>query len=160
VDARTAPASSDIAFRPERFFLGRTEGDGFVRDPLGRIARRCRVETTGQYNSARAAIEFDEVFTYDDGEVDVWRWVMTHGGDGRYVAAEALAGAGITGQQWRGDYHLSFRRPVGPAKGALAPRFRTRFTLLSPTSALKLAKVSLFGLPLGELTATHHKVGD
>lgn len=150
----------DVAFRPESFFLGRTEGAGFVRDPIGRIVRRCYVETVGQFNAGRSAIEFDEVFTYDDGEVDVWRWVMTRGSDGRYVAAESLAGAGITGHLWRGDYLLSFRRPVGQAKGVLAPHFRTRLTMLRPGSALKVAKVSLFGIPLGVLTAAHTRVDD
>jgi hypothetical protein len=154
--ARLGPVG--LAFHPETFFLGRTDGAGVVRDPFGRIVRRCRVSTDGALAPAPAAIRFDEVFSYDDGEVDTWRWVMTAGRDGRYVAAEAKAGSGIAGERRGDDYVLSFRRPVDRLAGWLAPRFHTSFTMLSADTALKRAAVSLAGLPLGVLTAIHRRV--
>jgi Protein of unknown function (DUF3833) len=149
-----------LAFEPESFFLGRTEGAGVVRDPFGRITRRCHVVTDGSYSAAQGALRFDETFTYDDGEVDVWRWVMRAGHEGRYVAAEAKAGVGITGELRGGDYVLAFRRPVGRATGPLSPRFLSRITLLAPGLALKRAEVSLFGMPLGSLSAVHRRMAD
>jgi hypothetical protein len=159
-----APAQSAVrpplalTFAPEAFFLGKTEGAGVIRDPLGRITRRCRISTDGAFSTAQGTLRFDETFVYDDGEVDVWRWVMQAGREGRYVAAEAKAGAGITGDMRGGDYVLAFRRPVGRAAGFLAPHFLTRFTLLAPDLALKRADVSLFGVPLGCLSAVHRRV--
>jgi len=147
-----------LAFEPEAFFLGRTEGAGVVRDPFGRIVRRCHVSTDGSYSAVHGALRFDETFIYDDGEVDVWRWVMQPGREGRYVAAESKAGVGITGEQRGGEYVLAFRRPVGRVAGLLAPRFISRFTMLTPDLALKQADVSLFGLPLGRLSAVHRRV--
>lgn len=159
--ATAAPRPSiALSFAPEAFFLGRTEGAGVVRDPFGRIVRRCRIATEGAYSAAQGALRFDETFTYDDGEIDVWRWVMQAGREGRYVAAEAKAGAGIAGELRGGDYVLAFRRPVGRAAGAFSPHFRSRFTLLAPNLALKRADVSLFGLPLASLTAVHQRVTD
>jgi hypothetical protein len=149
-----------LSFAPESFFLGRTEGAGVVRDPFGRIMRRCRIATEGAYSAAQGALRFDETFTYDDGEIDVWRWVMQAGREGRYVAAEAKAGAGIAGELRGGDYVLAFRRPVGRAAGALSPHFRSRFTMLAPDLALKRADITLFGLPLACLTAVHRRVAD
>jgi hypothetical protein len=149
-----------LVFAPETFFLGRTEGGGVVRDPFGRIVRRCHVATEGSYSAGQGALRFDETFTYDDGEVDVWRWVMRAGREGRYVAAEAKAGAGITGEVRSGDYVLAFRRPLGKAVGPLAPHFLTRFTLLAPDLALKAVDVTLFGLPLGRLSAVHRRISD
>ena len=159
-DGRAAPLGpgGDLTFRPEVFFLGRTEGSGVVRDPLGRIVRRCAIYTEGVFAPAYSAIHFDETFAYDDGEVDVWRWAMTAGADGRYVAAEAVAGAGIVGERRGAEYVLSFRRPVGKAAGFLAPRFSTRFTLLSADVALKQASVRVLGLPVGRMTAIHRRV--
>jgi hypothetical protein len=147
-----------LPFQPEVYFLGRTQGAGVVRDPFGRVVRRCVVTTEGSLSAGHGAIRFEEVFAYDDGEVDVWRWAMSPSRDGRYVAAEAKAGAGITGERRGADYVLSFRRPVGRAAGPLAPRFETRFTQLTAELALKRASVSLFGLPLGQLTAVHRRV--
>jgi hypothetical protein len=152
--------AAEAHFRPESFFVGRTEGGGVVRDPFGRIARRCAVTTWGVFDPHRQSVRFEETFAYDDGEVDVWRWVMSAGGDGRYVAAEALAGAGITGERRGGDYCLTFRRPVGKATGWLRPRFATRFSLLAPDLAFKQSRVTLMGIPVGVLTAVHRRVED
>jgi hypothetical protein len=155
LSVRRPPA---LAFAPETFFLGRTEGAGVVRDPIGRIVRHCRITTEGAYSAAQSAVRFDEVFTYDDGEVDVWRWAMQAGRDGRYVAAEAKAGTGIAGEQRGGEYLLAFRRPYGRATGLIAPHYQSRFTLLAPDLAMKRADVSLFGVPLGQLSAVHRRV--
>jgi hypothetical protein len=144
------------AFRPEVFFIGRTEGWGVARGPTGRIVRRCRILTDGELADAYRAIHFDETFQWDDGEADEWRWAMTRGLDGRYVAAEALAGAGIQGRYDGGDYLLSFRRPLRP-DGGPRPRFVTRFTQISETVALKSVRIFMFGLPIGSLTAFHRR---
>ena len=152
------PPASGLVFQPESFFLGRTEGAGVVHDLFGRRVRRCRITTRGVPLVGRAAIQLVEEFAYDDGEIDVWRWVMSPSRNGRYLVAEAKAGAGIAGEVRGGDYQLAFRRPMGRAAGWLAPRFSTRFTLLSPELALKRAKVSLFGAPLGSLLAIHRRV--
>lgn len=157
VDSKTLYAG-DKMFRPEVFFVGRTEGSGIVRDPFGRVIRRCEIVTEGTADPSRQTIQLTETFTYDDGEVDVWRWVMTHARDGRYVAAESQAGAGITGQRVGDDYSLSFSRPTGAAKGVASPRYATRFTMLAQDVALKSVRVSLFGLPIGAMTAIHRRV--
>ena len=157
MDARTTPLG-DTRFRPEVFFLGRTEGAGVVRDSLGRVMRRCEVVTEGAAHDAYDAIHFDETFTYDDGEVDIWRWAMTRGADDQYVAAEATAGSRIVGRRIGDDYALSFQRDVGRAKGLAAPRFFTRFTLLGPDLALKSVKITMLGLPVAAMTAVHRRV--
>ncbi|MHB8529681.1 MAG: DUF3833 family protein [Caulobacteraceae bacterium] len=157
MDARTRYAG-ELVFRPETFFLGRTEGAGIVRDLFGRVQRRCEIFTVGSNHDAYDAIHFDETFTYDDGQTEVWRWAMTVGPDGRYMAAEAVAGSGITGRRAGDDYILAFHRPVGPAKGLAAPRFSTRFTLLAPDLAFKQVRISLLGAPMGEMTAVHRRV--
>jgi hypothetical protein len=169
VEERNAPAlartealarpARDLTFRPEHFFLGRTEGEGVVRDPFGRVARRCAIRTDGAFSTAYGAIEFNETFAYDDGEVDIWRWAMTAGPDGRYVAAEAVAGAGIVGERRGDDYVLSFRRPHGRASGLLTPHFATRFTLLSAGVALKQATISILGLRIATMIAVHRRAG-
>ncbi|HEY5106422.1 MAG TPA: DUF3833 family protein [Caulobacteraceae bacterium] len=157
MDTRTTYAG-DTVFRPEVFFLGRTEGSGVVRDSFGRVVRRCEIATSGAPHSSYGAIHFDETFTYDDGEVDVWRWALTCGADGRYVAAEAVAGSGIGGQRQGDDYVFSFRRPVGRARGLTAPTFSTRLTLLAPDLALRSVRIRLFGAPVGAMTAIHRRV--
>jgi hypothetical protein len=157
-ESLTWPAGA-LAFAPETFFLGRTEGAGVVRDMFGRIVRRCQITTVGAFSAAQQALRFDEVFAYDDGEIDTWRWVMQPGRDGRYIAAEAKAGTGLAGERQGDDYVISFHRPVGRARGPLTPHYRTRFTMLAPDLAMKRVDISLVGAPLGSLSAFHRHVG-
>jgi len=160
-EAEPAPIPApvgELPFRPEVFFLGRTEGAGVTRDVLDRVVRRFTITTTGVFDPAHRAIHFDETFAYDDGEVELWRWVMAPGRGGRYVAAEARAGAGIAGERRGPDYLISFRRPHGKARGLLAPHFSARFTLLAPDIALRRANVSLLGVPVGALHAVHRRL--
>ena len=157
MDVKTS-VMGDTIFRPEKFFVGRTEGSGIVRDAFGRILRRCEIVTMGSRQASYGALQMDETFTYDDGEVDVWRWVVTAGGDGRYIASEQVAGSGIVAHRNGGDYVLAFHRPTSRTPKWLAPRYATRFSLLSADIALKTAKVSLLGAPIAVLTAIHRRV--
>ena len=128
-----------------------------ARGPVGRLHRRCRIVTEGRLDDAFRAVNFDETLHWEDGDEDIWRWAMTRGLDGRYVAAEALAGPGIQGRYDGADYLLAFRRPLRPGGGP-RPRFVTRFTQITPSVALKTVRISLLGLPLGQLTAFHRRV--
>jgi hypothetical protein len=145
-----------LVFRPESFFLGRTEGEGVVQDLLGR-RRRCRIATHGIADGDYDAVQFQETFHYDDGERDEWQWVIARGFDGRYIAREGLAGPGLVGRIDGDDYCIAFRRPARPGARGPAMHYRTRFTLLSPETALKRAQVSLFGLPVASMTAFHRR---
>ncbi|HEX6859496.1 MAG TPA: DUF3833 family protein [Caulobacteraceae bacterium] len=145
-------------FRPEQFFVGRTEGWGVVRE-LGGRRRRCQIITEGHLDESYQALHFDETFTFDDGETQQWRWAMTRGRDGRYVAAEAMVGAGIVGRHdKRGDYVLNFRRPLRPEGGFPTPSYNTRFTLTSANSALKRVRIGVLGLTVATMTAVHERV--
>lgn len=149
---------SDTTFRPESFFDGRTEGGGVMRDPFGRMMRRCEIVTVGSRRASYGALQFEETFTFDDGEVDLWRWVVTAGGDGRYMASERIAGSGIVGQSDGDDYVVAFNRAAGRARGLTAPRYATRFTLLTADMALKVVRISVLGAPVAVLTAVHRRV--
>jgi hypothetical protein len=151
--------TDDQAFRPETFFLGQTTGSGVVRDPLSRITRRFRVDTRGQRDQAYGAINFDETFAYDSGEVEVLRWVISAAGPGRYVLAEATAGSGIVAHVRRGDLVFAYSRPSGAARGLAAPRYSVRMTMLAPETVLKSVRISLLGAPMGHVTAIHRRIG-
>ncbi|MEO7026399.1 MAG: DUF3833 family protein [Caulobacteraceae bacterium] len=153
-----ASRAATNVFRPDVFFLGRTEGAGILRDPSGRDRCRFTVATTGHSRPGRPEIEIRATFTFEDGEADAWRWVMRDSGAGNYLVAEARAGAGIIGTYRGGDYVLRFRRPLGPARGMIAPRFVSRLTSLGPAVALKTVSIDILGVPLGNLTAVLHRL--
>ena len=147
-------------FKPDLFFLSRTEGRGEVRDLTGRLIDRCEIVTEGSWDHNHGALSFDETYTYDDGQIDVLRWTFAPDAQGRMSASEATVTAPVRGWSDGGDYRLRFKRRGGPrAPGNLALTYNVRFTLLQPDLALKVAKVGLLGLTLGKMTAFHRRVG-
>lgn len=141
-------------FLPDRFFLGHGSGFGIDRDPFGRIVRRCVIDTIGQRHRTREAICVDETLTYDDGEVQAWRWVLSQADPGRYIIAELQAGSGhIAMHGAGGDFVFSFRR----RRRLLSSRHRTRFTMLSDNTALETTWVSVLGVPRLHFTAVRHR---
>lgn len=150
-------ALAPLIFRPESFFLGRTEGWAEARPLVGGKTRRARVTTQGHLDDAYSALHVEETFEWESGASEIWRWVMTRGLDGRYVASEAQAGAGIVGRHEGGDYLLDFRRPLSPGARLIRGGYVTRFSMLSATVALKRVRLSLLGLPLAVMVAEHHR---
>jgi hypothetical protein len=136
------------------FFLGRTEGAGVDRDLLGRTLRRCTIRTEG---TSMSAICVEEVMTYDDGEVQNWRWVLGEAGDGRYLVAEARAGSGhMVERRGDGDFVVSFRR----TRHWISRRHMTRYTMLDDSLSLESTTVSFLGIPQLVFTAIRRRVAD
>jgi len=149
--------SHDFTFRPEVFFLGRTEGSGIDRDLLGRTTRRCTICTEGVMRTSMSAICVDEVITYDDGEVQRWRWVLSGAGDGRYLVAEAQAGSGhMVERRGDGDFVVSFRR----TRDWISQRHMTRYTMLDEFVSLESTTVSFLGIPRTMFTAIRRRIAD
>lgn len=146
------------AFQPDHFFLSRTEGRGLVRDLTGRLIDRCAISTEGAWDHAHGALRFDETFTYDDGLVDVLHWTFAPDARGRMSASEANVTAPVRGWTDGEDYRLRFKRRGGPRAGKLELTYQVRFTLMQPDLALKLVRLKLFGITLGEMTAFHRRL--
>lgn len=157
MDVRVNIAAEHL-FRPEIFFLGRTEGSGVLRPLFGGATRHCSITTSGERRAAYGALSLEETFAFTDGEVDIWRWVISASGDGKYIASEQSAGSGIAGHHAGNDYVINFHRPLGVGKGPLSPGYRTRFTLLAPDLALKQVRVSVLGAPVATFTGVHRRL--
>lgn len=146
------------AFQPDHFFLSRTEGRGLVRDLGGRLIDRCAITTEGAWDHDYGALHFDETFTYEDGLVDILRWTFAPDAQGRMSASEASVTAPVRGWTDGADYRLRFRHRGGPRVGRLQLTYNVRFTLMQPDLALKIVRLSLFGLTVGEMTAFHRRL--
>lgn len=153
------PPATEIGFRPETFFLGRTEGTGIIRNVLGAIIWRVAVRTEGTPHPTYPAIDMKQVFTFDDGDVQIWRWTIQPTADSRYLIAESQAGPGIVGRRAGSDFLLEFNRPTAWAPPITRPHFSARFTALAEDVALETVRIGLLGAPLARLTTIHRKVG-
>jgi hypothetical protein len=146
------------AFQPDLFFLSRTEGRGLVRDLTGRLIDGCSITTLGVWDHDYGALRFDETFVYDSGLRDVLNWTFAPDAQGRMSASEANITAPVRGWAAGADYHLRFKRRGGPRAERLTLTYNVRFTLMQPDLALKVVRLSLFGLTLGEMIAFHRRI--
>jgi hypothetical protein len=156
--AAVANGTSRPVFEPDRFFLSRTTGHGVVRDLGGRLIGRCAITTLGVWDHDYGALHFDETFVYEDGRTDILNWTFAPDAQGRMSASEPSITAPVRGWADGEDYRLRFKRRGGPGTGRLVLTYDVRFTLMQPDLALKRARLKLFGVTLGEMTAFHRRL--
>ncbi len=143
--------------RLERFFLGETRADGIFQDRFGTVRRRFFVAITGTMQDG--ALVLDEHFTYDDGERDTRCWTIEPVGEHGYVG-RANDVIGTASGEAKGNelgWRYQMRLQIGTRKWTVW--FDDRFFLLDETLLLNSARVSKFGLLLGEATIVFRKPG-
>ncbi len=145
-------------FEPDRFFLGKTQGGGIVRDLSGKLIERCKISTQGWYNSKLAAMHFDETFVYEAGRTDILNWTFIVDVEGRMTATEPTTLGAVQGWVDGEDYRLRFRRRGEPPLPSIPVTYDVRFSAVSTDTVLKVARLKLFGVTLGMMTAFHRRL--
>ena len=151
-------AFDELAFRPDHFFLSPTQGWGLVRDGFGRLIDRCAITTEGRWDHNYGALHFDETFTYDSGLRETLNWAITPTAQGRMSATEASVTSPVRAWSEGRDYRLRFKRAAPPPNQTTTLLYDVCFTLLEPGMALKVARLKLFGVTVGVMTAYHRQV--
>ena len=144
-------------FDPVRFFSGKFVAQGMFVHRFGSVQRRFAAEINCRANDNQT--ELHEAFIYDNGETEQRIWVIKKNEDGSYVAdTDDVAGHAygeVNGPvfKMRYDFFLNiFGRRV-------KVRFNDIMVRQTDTTILNRAKVSKFGLLLGELVITFTKAG-
>ena len=142
----------------EEYFAGQTRAWGLFEDRFGDLRRQFVVDIEGRWDGRELVL--DEHFTYADGEPDprVWRIVKkddhTYEGRADDVLGTATGVAYGNALNWRYDMDLK----VGDNT------WRVRFDdwmFLQPDGVLiNRARVSKFGLEIGEVTLVFRKVAN
>lgn len=154
-----APAKVErLVFRPERFFDGRLNGWGVVRDVSGRVIQRYTIEVEGGWVDLERAFHLQETYRFDNGVTDAVRWTLSQDDEGQYVGREERAGSAVHGR-WDGpDYRLRMVRPTRTSRGGyIRLGLDVRFTMIDPSVAISLSRVSRWGLPIASLAAFYRR---
>jgi len=144
-------------FEPDRFFLGVTRGSGLIRDLSGRLIDRCEITTQGWWNHQLGAMHFDETFVYGTGRTDILNWTFRPDPQGRLLASEPTTAGEVRGWTDGEDYRLRFRRRGEPPLTSIYLTYDVRLSSMSPDAVLKIARLKLFGVTLGVMTAFHRR---
>ncbi|WP_084332541.1 DUF3833 domain-containing protein [Marinobacterium jannaschii] len=135
---------------PEEYFDGRVMAWGIFEDRFGTLRREFRVDIDGRWDGQTLLLK--EYFSYSDGEKQRRIWTIRPQGNGRYsgtapdiVGAAAGLAAG-NALNWR--YQMDLK--VGDREWRV--RFNDWMFLQPDGSLINRAKVSKWGLGLGEVT--------
>ncbi|MEK8030434.1 DUF3833 domain-containing protein [Ideonella sp. DXS29W] len=139
----------------QTYFNGPLTAHGVFTDRSGKVVRRFTVDLVGRWDGAQGTLEED--FRYSDGQTQRRVWHLTRGPDGRYtgraddVVGQAEGQARGNALNWR--YTLAL-----PVDGRVwHVQFDDWMWLVDDRVMLNKAKMSKFGIDLGEVTLAFHK---
>ncbi len=137
--------------RPERFFDGRTRGDGMLH-LRGRESRTLRVEGQGRAEHD-GTFRLDQTVTYADGTTEMRSFHMRRVDDTHYIATLSDAKGEVMAETIGNRFHLHYllRQPAV---------YMDQNLYLQPDgrTALNEATVTLLGVPVARLSETIRKI--
>ncbi|NVJ51805.1 MAG: DUF3833 domain-containing protein [Gammaproteobacteria bacterium] len=147
---------SSPEFKLETFFNGKLVAYGTFQDRSGEVTRRFRVEMVGTWEGNKGVL--DEDFYYDDGATEKRIWRLEKLAPGRYrgtaddVVGEAIGETQGFALNWKYELLL----PVDDDVYQLA--FDDWMFLVTENHVINRAKVTKFGIEVGQVTLSIHKL--
>lgn len=144
------PGSEGPPLRLERFFAGRTSGEGRFVSAIAGVDRAFTVTTRGRFDGTTLTLVEDFVFA--DGERDRKTWRFEKAGEGRWIGRREDV-VGTADVRADGDgIRLSYDADVkGKDGGVTRLRFEDVLVPEGPRRVRNLAVVSKFGVPVGRV---------
>ena len=151
-------ADTRPVFRPEEYFLGRTEGWGVMQDRFGILRRQFRIEANGEWNATDQALSLREIYRFNDGQVDQLEWTLRPVGSDRYTATEPRVEGVAEGVRAGNAFRWTYvRRVPQPDGGEQALTFEDWFWLQDADVLIARASVRRFGIELATLSVFYRK---
>jgi hypothetical protein len=143
-------ARSDPIFNVERFFAGRTRGEGSLKIMM-RGAEEVRVEGSGRVEPDGSLI-LDQIVRRGERPPQKRQWRFRNAGPGRYSGTLTDAAGRVSGEVRGNMVHLSY-----PMKGGVHAE---QWIYLQPDgrTALNRMAIKKFGMTVGRLDETIRKV--
>jgi hypothetical protein len=151
----TTPTPPPSQFVPEDFFKGHLKASGMFIDRFGNIQKRFSARVICE--PANDGFILNEHFTFDDGKQETRIWHIQKASNQQYIgktddvrdkATGVLTNIGL---HWRYDFYLElFGRRV-------LVNFNDKMIMQSSDVVLNHAKITKFGLKLGELFISFHR---
>ena len=121
----------------------------------GRVERRFVADMRGDWNGNTGTL--DERFRFADGEVGDRCWTMTFADDGSFVATAPDVEGHAVGRQCGNAAAMRYRLRVPRGNGEIVVGLEDWFYLLHDGTLINKARMSKFGLKVGELVVSFRK---
>ncbi len=121
----------------------------------GRVERRFVAHMLGTWRGNRGTLE--EEFRFADGEIGERCWTMTFADDGTFTATAADVEGDAVGRQSGNAAVMRYRLRLPRGKGEIVVDMVDWFYLMDDGTLINKARMSKFGLKVGELVVSFRK---
>ncbi|WP_236954011.1 DUF3833 domain-containing protein [Marinobacter salinus] len=143
------------ALIPEQFFTGELSARGVVKDFTGEVIRTFDADITASWADDGTGT-LDEIFRFDDGEVQTRVWNLTPAEQGYLATAGDVVEPGT--MQWRGNaIHMNYVLQVAYGDGTLNVRMDDWMYLITPDTLINQTTMSKWGIDVGEIVLVIQK---
>ena len=137
------------------YLNGRLSASGVFVGLSGRVERRFTIDMVGRWSGSTGTL--DERFHYDDGRTDDRRWNLIFADDGTFSATAHDVEGAATGVQCGCAAAMRYRLRVPRANGTILVGMEDWFYLTDDGTLINRARMSKFGLKVGELFVSLRK---
>lgn len=134
---------------PERFFQGELVARGVVRNHAGEVIRTFDADIIASWDENGVGT-LDEVFRFDDGEVQTRVWTLTPEGDGYHATAGDVVSPGM--MRWQGNaIHMNYVLRLDYGDGTLDVTMDDWMHLITPDTLINQTEMKKWGFTVGEV---------
>ena len=155
-----SPSLEDYADRtpelvPEQFFTGELSARGVVKNFSGEVIRTFDADISASWDDEGVGT-LDEVFRFNDGEVQTRVWTLTPIDDGYHADAGDVVEPGT--MRWSGNaIHMNYVLRVAYGDGTLDVRMDDWMYLITPDTLINQTTMSKWGIDVGEVVLVIQK---
>ncbi len=140
---------------PEQFFQGELSARGVVKDISGEVIRTFDADITASWDENGTGT-LDEVFRFDDGEVQTRVWTLTPEGEGYHATAGDVVEPGT--MRWSGNaIHMDYVLSIARDSGTIDVRMDDWMYLVTPDTLINETTMSKWGVDVGEVVLVIQK---
>lgn len=142
-------AGREPALDPREFFQGELTARGIVKDYSGEVIRTFDADISASWN-AQGVGTLDEVFRFDDGEVQTRVWTLQPVDNGYRATAGDVVEPGL--MQSRGNaIHMNYVLRVPYGDDTLDVRMDDWMYAVTPDTVINETGMSKWGVTVGEI---------
>lgn len=140
---------------PQDFFSGELSARGVVKDISGEVIRTFDADITASWDEQGVGT-LDEVFRFDDGEVQTRVWTLTPVDDGYHATAGDVTEPGI--MRWSGNaIHMNYVLNIAREDSTIDVRMDDWMYLVTPDTLINETTMSKWGIEVGEIVLVIRK---
>ena len=138
------------------YFIGETKGYGIVQDRKGTLTRQFTVDITGTIQ-ADGSLNLYEKFDWSDGEKSTRTWIISKKSDHLYSGAAEDVASPADGIAYGNVLNWQYLLNLKVDDSTWKIKFDDWMFLVTEQVLLNKAKMSKFGLTVGEVTIVFQK---